>query len=106
MSTSAALEHVDAARGEFPAVEKGVKNPEKPKAFIGDVKDDAANSDSETSDILHGPNGETYPTKEEINTLRRVCGKIPWLIYSIGFVEMCERFAYYGTVAVCESRVL
>lgn len=26
------------------------------------------------------------------------------MIYVIGIVEMCERFAYYGTTAVCMSR--
>lgn len=25
----------------------------------------------------------------------------PQMIYVIGIVEMCERFAYYGTTAVC-----
>lgn len=24
------------------------------------------------------------------------------MIYVIGIVEMCERFAYYGTTAVCQ----
>jgi POT family proton-dependent oligopeptide transporter len=34
-------------------------------------------------------------------TLRRVSGKIPWTAYTIALVEMCERFSYYGTTAVC-----
>lgn len=102
MSSGAALEHVDAAMGDFPAVEKGMIHSEKPGVFQGDLKNNAEGSDSEISDVLHGPNGEVYPTKEEIQTLRRVCGHIPLLIYSIGFVELCERFAYYGTTAVCQ----
>ena len=48
-----------------------------------------------------GPNGEQYPTDEDWTTLRRVYGKVNWMIYIIGIVEMCERFAYYGTTAVC-----
>lgn len=42
-----------------------------------------------------------YPTEEELATLRRVSGKIPWLAYTVAFVELCERFSYYGTTAVC-----
>lgn len=40
------------------------------------------------------------PTEEELNTLRRVTDKIPWNIYTIAFIELCERFSYYGTAAV------
>ncbi|CZR65601.1 probable MFS peptide transporter, putaitve [Phialocephala subalpina] len=41
-----------------------------------------------------------YPTEEELATLRRVSGKILWTAYSVAFVELCERFSYYGTIAV------
>lgn len=40
------------------------------------------------------------PTEEEMHTLRRVSDKIPLNIYTIAFVELCERFSYYGTTAV------
>lgn len=40
------------------------------------------------------------PTEEELHTLRRVPEKIPWSIYTIAFIELCERFSYYGTTAV------
>ncbi|PBP26215.1 putative MFS peptide transporter [Diplocarpon rosae] len=40
------------------------------------------------------------PTEHELETLRRVSGKIPWAAYTIAFVELCERFSYYGTTAV------
>ena len=46
--------------------------------------------------------GEEYPTTEEVDKLRRVCGPIPWSAYTIGFVELCERFSYYGTTIVCK----
>lgn len=42
------------------------------------------------------------PTEEEDDVLRRVSGKVPWSSYSIAFVELCERFSYYGTAAVCK----
>lgn len=42
-----------------------------------------------------------YPTEEEMKTLRRVAGKLPWLTFTVALVELCERFSYYGTTAVC-----
>ncbi|KAI8308204.1 putative peptide transporter ptr2 [Colletotrichum sp. SAR11_240] len=95
MSTAPDLDMVDAAQADFPAIEKGVNSEKKPGAYQGDLL--PANDSHET---LTGPNGEVYPTLEEQTTLRRVHGKVSWLIYTIGFVEMCERFAYYGTTAV------
>ena len=47
--------------------------------------------------------GVEYPTAEEVETLRRVAGPIPWSAYTVAFVELCERFAYYGTTVVCKS---
>ena len=51
---------------------------------------------------LRGPAGEEYPTAEEVEKLRRVCGSVPWSAYTIAFVELCERFSYYGTTVVCK----
>ena len=58
-------------------------------------------SGSDTDEPLRGPNGEEYPSKEDLQTLRRVQGHISPIIYTIAFIELCERFAYYGTTAVC-----
>lgn len=44
---------------------------------------------------------KTYPSDEDLRTLRRVAGKVPWSAFTIAFVELCERFSYYGTTAVC-----
>ncbi|PKS05207.1 hypothetical protein jhhlp_008575 [Lomentospora prolificans] len=71
--------------------------PEKQETAI--QKEDLPRYEPENQSLT-GPNGEEYPTDEELETLRRVHGKINWLIYSIGIVEMVERFAYYGTTAV------
>lgn len=46
--------------------------------------------------------GKEYPTEEEVESLRRVCGTVPWSSYTIAFVELCERFSYYGTIVVCK----
>jgi hypothetical protein len=47
---------------------------------------------------------EGLPTQDELkgeNALRRVSAPIPWAVYTIAFVELCERFSYYGTQVVC-----
>lgn len=47
---------------------------------------------------------EGLPTPDELdgeNALRRVSAPIPWTVYTVAFVELCERFSYYGTQVVC-----
>ncbi len=48
-----------------------------------------------------GDQGE-YPTEEELHSLRRVADKIPWRVYTLAFVELVERFSYYGSTVVCK----
>ncbi|EAU29347.1 conserved hypothetical protein [Aspergillus terreus NIH2624] len=48
----------------------------------------------------HEALGKVQPTLEEMSTLRRVADEIPWTAYTVAFVELCERFSYYGTTAV------
>ena len=55
--------------------------------------------DSDSEDTVE------MPTEEELHTLRRVSDKIPWQVYTIAFVELCERFSFYGTTVVCKSTV-
>lgn len=43
-----------------------------------------------------------YPTEDERQTLRRVPDKVPWNAFPVAFVELCERFSYYGTTVVCK----
>ncbi|TVY73449.1 putative peptide transporter ptr2 [Lachnellula suecica] len=45
------------------------------------------------------------PTEEERYTLRRVPFKIPWSVYTIGFVELCERLSYYGAQVIVTNFV-
>lgn len=44
---------------------------------------------------------KSAPTEEEMATLRRIAGTLPVAAYSVAFVELCERFSYYGATAVC-----
>jgi POT family proton-dependent oligopeptide transporter len=62
------------------------------------------------SSISHQPHQEVEfeadlegeePTEEELRTLQRVSGKIPWTAFTIAFVELCERFGYYGCQVLC-----
>lgn len=71
-------------------------------AASGEVKE--LIEEKETSVIAVAPlpaDGRERPTEEEEHTLRRVSDKVPWTAYTIAFVELCERFSYYGTTAVC-----
>lgn len=45
---------------------------------------------------------KVYPSEDDLRTLRRVSGHLHWTIFTVAFVELCERFSYYGTTAVCE----
>jgi POT family proton-dependent oligopeptide transporter len=43
---------------------------------------------------------ESSISEDDLRNLRRVSGKIPWTAFTIAFVELCERFSYYGTTVV------
>ena len=76
----------------------GATNQKNEKALHS--PDDSSQSQSR-KESLTDDDGKEYPTPEEITTLRRVRGPVPWSSYTIAFVELCERFGYYGTTAVC-----
>jgi POT family proton-dependent oligopeptide transporter len=68
-----------------------------------DVRQDSIPNNSQRTDSTES-NGREYPTAQDLKTLRRKSGKIPWTAYTIAFVELCERFSYYGTTAVCRYK--
>ena len=61
------------------------------------------------SDRTSSPTSSTAdgnePNELELQTLRRVTGKIPWLAYTVAFVELCERFSV-GAISLCFRRTL
>jgi POT family proton-dependent oligopeptide transporter len=73
------------------------------------LADEKAQLDLISSNEKEGPLPEyteagadgSVPTDDELNTLRRVAGQVPWTAYTVAVVELCERFSYYGTTAVC-----
>ena len=54
------------------------------------------------SELSEEENMGDSPTDEELATLRRVSGKVPWKAYTLAFVELCERFSFYGATVVCK----
>ena len=97
------LDLAEVAKSNAPQVRDvpaapGFINEKNEKTIL--IADDKTVPISEGS--LTGPDGEEYPTAEETESLRRVCGVVPWSAYTIAFVELCERFSYYGTTAVCK----
>lgn len=105
MSAAAAQNQVDMAMAHQPKAAIAAGNP---TMYEMDEKK-ALDTRHSTSDSYHdgGPVefeadlvGET-PTEEELRTLRRVSGQIPWTAFTIAFVELCERFGYYGCQVLC-----
>jgi len=50
-----------------------------------------------------GQEGDEWPTEEDLATLRKAPDKISWAAYTVAFIELCERFSYYGTQVICTS---
>jgi hypothetical protein len=90
MSGVGTIDTHDAAAAEVPHV----GTPERKDGLHGRRRD----SDSMSADTV------VPPTDEEMHSLRRIPAPIPWICFTIAFVELCERFAYYGTTAVSKLR--
>lgn len=65
--------------------------PNENKGIIPESYDLGVDDEDPTTDELHGP-----------NALRRVSAPILWVVYTVAFVELCERFSYYGTQVLCK----
>ena len=92
MNPSGPVEQVELARAQkpVPGVDAIEKEAAMGKNAYVTVDEDILSLDSEE------------PTEEDLATLKRVSGTIPWTAYTIAFVEFCERFSYYGTTVVCK----
>lgn len=65
-------------------------------------------SDEKAASVVMALDEDHYegkPTHEELNTLRRVAGKIPLTAYFLCFAEFCERGSYYSSVGVISNFV-
>ena len=84
--SGAALEVEEAARGGLGGVHGGVQ--QSPLADEKAVLETESHQDSDqSSEVVRGPNGEEYPTKDELTTLPRVHGTTSWVLYTIGHVQ-------------------
>lgn len=66
------------------------------------------NSIALSDGVHHEIDGYIVPTLDELegpNKLRRISAKIPFSVYTVAFVELCERFSYYGTQVVFSNFV-
>ncbi|KAL2006021.1 hypothetical protein VTN00DRAFT_9675 [Thermoascus crustaceus] len=87
--------------GTADAVEEVAKVHAPEQALsTGGAEKEVMVDDAKTPEVHVYHDGREYPTEEEERTLRRVSDKVPWTAYTIAFVELCERFSYYGTIAV------
>lgn len=46
-----------------------------------------------------------HPTLAELQALPRVADTIPWRVYTVAIVELCERFSNYGTTILFQNFV-
>ncbi|KNA96363.1 POT family proton-dependent oligopeptide transporter [Fusarium oxysporum f. sp. lycopersici 4287] len=72
---------------------------EKRASIATDPRPATADAGAVTPAGVVTPDGQ-FPTAEELDTLRRVPNKIPMKLFSIAFIELCERFSYYGCTVV------
>ena len=85
--SGATFEVEAAARGDLGGVLKGAPGAEKTALDVKTAGHDLDNITDESTEVLVGPNGEQYPTKEELTTLRRIHGHTSWVLYTIGCVH-------------------
>ncbi|XMA17435.1 hypothetical protein WAI453_010226 [Rhynchosporium graminicola] len=64
-----------------------------------------ADTKAEAVDAALNDDYDGKPTPEELGTLRRVPGKVPYTTYMMCFAEFCERGSYYSSVGVISNFV-
>jgi POT family proton-dependent oligopeptide transporter len=101
MNTSDQIEVVEIAKSRALSHELSEKHPAEVAADEASIK--PASVIQNTAAFTTGSLQKEYPNEEDLRSLRRVPGKISWITYTVAFVELCERFSYYGTTAVCKS---
>ena len=77
----------------LPTTDKDVIAEHKPADTVGDDTEKDAT-----------PEGEE-PTEREKKTLRHVGESLPFSTFLVAFVELCERFTYYGCQGIFQVRI-
>ncbi|KAK5952220.1 hypothetical protein OHC33_006693 [Knufia fluminis] len=80
--------------------------------IVHDQRRTSVSAKGMATDVSYGSGelapGERHPSPDELHgpkALRRVAAPIPWAVYTVAFVELCERFSYYGTQVVYSNFV-
>lgn len=101
MSQTVNLDRAELAQAEL--AKEGL-NPGPPMgtrdelvAGKGSIDPDAAPAYSSSGDVDLLDDDLEKPTDEEMQTLRRVSGKIKWAAFTVAICELSERFSYYGS---------
>lgn len=102
MNTSNQIDVVEIAKSRALSYGLSEKHPAEVVVDEASIKPALVSHNPPVS-LVDGSLQKEYPNEEDLCTLRRVPGKISWITYTVAFVELCERFSYYGTTAVCES---
>lgn len=84
------------------ALPQNPQNEEFRKASVSELPPVIEGRPTLSTEMLDDDN---LPTEEEMRTLVRVADHIPWRIYTVAFVELCERFSYYGTQILFQNFV-
>ncbi|KAF2866264.1 POT family-domain-containing protein [Massariosphaeria phaeospora] len=95
MSGAAAQNQVDLAMSHEPKVSTPLYEEKEKEALGGVARHSTTDSFAPPVEFEADLEGEE-PTAEDLATLPRISGKIPWMAFTIGLVELCERFGYYG----------
>ena len=98
MPTGDALEAVGGAELRTEAIEQ-----KRDSIAVAETAQRAAFNAAFNANESSVTDPDSVPTAEDLVTLRRVPTKIPPKLLTIAFVELCERFSYYGTTVVCMS---
>lgn len=96
MNTGGVVEAVEVAKSHEPQL------ADKEKEMLAERIQREENLPEYQKAGSDGKLTEEQPTDIELHTLRRISGKVPWTAYTVALVELCERFSYYGTTAVCK----
>ncbi|CAG9990531.1 unnamed protein product [Clonostachys byssicola] len=85
-----------------PVVESGIEEKAHHVASVGLSGDVESSPASLEAGNVPDTDSELYPvpTDNERKTLRKVADSIPWISWTLCFVEMAERASYYGVKAV------
>ncbi|KAF2277375.1 PTR2-domain-containing protein [Westerdykella ornata] len=99
MAAAAAQNQVDMAMSHEPKVAVATPMYELDEKKALDTRHSTTDSLGPPVEFEEDLEGEE-PTEEDLATLPRISGKIPWIAFTVGFVELCERFGYYGCQVV------